>query len=96
MIDLSQKHNGQAASKCTLCNQRIPISDGCSCRRIQCNGILLDRVRFGDEEYDWQTRRCDDCGVYRGCFHHENCSREICPMCGELVILCDCETLYRS
>ena len=25
-------------------------------------------------------------------YHHESCTCEICPMCGELIMLCDCET----
>ena len=81
---------------CSYCHEKLPSLESCTCEAIRYSHGSVPRIRFGDEEYDWQTRRCDDCGVYRGCFHHENCSREICPMCGELLILCDCETLYRS
>ena len=81
---------------CSYCHEKLPSLESCTCEALRYSHGSVPRIRFGDEEYDWQTRRCDDCGVYRGCFHHENCSREICPMCGELVILCDCETLYRS
>ena len=81
---------------CSYCHENLPSLESCTCEAIRYSHGSVPRIRFGDEEYDWQTRRCDDCGVYRGCFHHENCSREICPMCGDLLILCDCETLYRS
>ena len=72
------------------------IDAGCDLNKDQANalGVILVpmTIRFGDEEYDWGTRRCGGCGVLIGGYHHENCSREICPMCGELIMLCDCET----
>lgn len=80
--------------KCSLCNQPLPQIEGCCCQSVQCNGVSLPRICFGDEEYNWGTRRCADCGVHKGSFHHENCSCEICPMCGELILLCNCETEF--
>lgn len=80
--------------RCSLCNERIPSMEGCTCGKIHCNGEAVERIRFGDEEYDWGTHRCGDCGVPKGNFHHESCNREICPLCGELLNLCDCETEF--
>ena len=80
--------------KCGLCGLKIPLSESCTYRKLKCNGIILKRVPFGDEEYNWSTRRCQDCGVYRGGYHHENCACEICPMCGELLTQCDCDAQF--
>jgi hypothetical protein len=30
--------------------------------------------------------------VFIGGYHHFNCACEICPMCGEQILLCNCET----
>ena len=92
MNDYFQAGRFHRRRKCTLCGHNIPQLESCCCTKVQCNGVILDRIKFGDEEYDWGTRKCADCGVYISGFHHENCSREICPMCGELILLCDCET----
>ena len=77
---------------CFYCREKLPSCESCSCRYIQYGSERLARIRFGEEEYDWGTRRCADCGVLIGSFHHENCTCEVCPMCGELILLCDCET----
>ncbi len=76
---------------CTLCGEKIPTPESCICKQISYSGEVITRIPYGDEEYNWGTLRCSGCGTYRGGFHHENCSREICPMCGELLVVCDCE-----
>lgn len=77
---------------CSFCHERLPSLESCTCNTIRYDRETVFRIRFGDEEYDWGTRKCGCCGVLIGGYHHENCNREICPMCGELVLLCDCET----
>lgn len=76
---------------CSLCREKLPSIESCTCEAVLFMGDSVPRIRFGDEEYDWGTSRCAGCGVPRGGYHHENCSREICPLCGELMHICDCE-----
>lgn len=76
---------------CSICREKLPSIESCTCEAVCFMGDRVPRIRFGDEEYDWGTSRCAGCGVPRGGYHHENCSREICPLCGELMHICDCE-----
>lgn len=76
---------------CSLCREKLPSIESCTCEAVRFMGDRVPRIRFGDEEYEWGTSRCAGCGVPRGDYHHENCSQEICPLCGELMHICDCE-----
>ena len=76
---------------CSLCREKLPSIESCACEAVRYMRDRVPRIRFGDEEYDWGTSRCAGCGVPRGGYHHENCSQEICPLCGELMHICDCE-----
>ena len=78
---------------CSLCREKLPSIESCACEAVRFMGDRVPRIRFGDEEYDWGTSRCACCGVRRGGYHHENCSQEICPLCGELMHICDCEIM---
>ena len=80
--------------KCSLCRECLPSKESCNCHMVRCNGEQLSRIPFGDEEYEWGTIHCLHCGVSKGGYHHENCSQEICPMCGEILNLCDCDTEF--
>lgn len=77
---------------CSYCREKLPSLESCTFKAIRYGPNTLPRIRFGDEEYDWGSWKCPGCGVLLGGYHHENCSCEICPMCGEQVIFCDCET----
>lgn len=77
---------------CSYCREKLPSLESCTFKAIRYGSDKLPRIRFGDEEYDWGSGKCPGCGVLLGGYHHENCSCEICPMCGEQVIFCDCET----
>ena len=37
-----------------------------------------------------ERKRCGDCNVKKGGFHHPGCDRERCPRCGEQLISCGC------
>lgn len=76
---------------CSICREKLPSIESCTCEAVRFMGDRVPRIRFGDEEYDWGTSRCAGCGVPRGGYHHEYCSQEICPLCGELMHICDCE-----
>lgn len=79
---------------CAICQERIPSSEGCTCTKIRCDGQLTARFRFGEEEYDGGRRRCACCGVERGGHHHAHCEKEICPLCGEPLLICGCDVEF--
>lgn len=79
---------------CSLCNEKLPTAESCTCSKIRYPSDIVSRIQFGDEEYDWGTRHCPRCGVLRNGYHHENCACEICPMCGELLTQCDCDAQF--
>lgn len=56
------------------------------------DGVVMDRVRYGDEEDDWgaNVRPCHDCFVIKGEFHVPGCDVERCIACGGQMIGCDC------
>lgn len=33
---------------------------------------------------------CSECGVGAGKFHHPRCNEEICPVCNDYLMECDC------
>lgn len=76
---------------CSICREKLPSIESCTCEAVRFMGDRVPRIRFGDEEHECGTSRCAGCGVPRGGYHHENCSQEICPLCGELMHICDCE-----
>ena len=76
---------------CSFCKEKLPSLESCTCTTLRYLGDPVSRIPLGDEEYDWGTSRCGCCGTHRGGYHHENCSHEICPLCGELLHICDCE-----
>jgi hypothetical protein len=42
-------------------------------------------------ERGWRaTKRCGDCGVQRGGYHHLGCDIQECPVCGRQMLSCDC------
>ena len=79
------------SKSCSLCHEKLPSLESCTCKSLRYMGETVPRIPFGEEEYDWGTARCGSCGTHRGGYHHENCCREICPLCGELMHICDCE-----
>lgn len=79
---------------CELCGQRMLRSDGCACEEVLCDGKVYSRIRYGDEQHEWGSERCHDCGAAVGHFHHLNCDVEECPACGGQLIGCDCDIEY--
>jgi hypothetical protein len=59
-------------------------------------GQEYSRVRYGEENNDWDVRHhansqpCPDCAVAEGQFHVVNCDTEQCPACGGQVLTCEC------
>jgi hypothetical protein len=54
-------------------------------------GVRYARIRYGDEQDDWGTKHCHDCGVRQGKYHVQLiCDAEEGPRCHGQVIGCDC------
>ncbi len=66
-------------------------SDSCVSVPVIINGQSYDPVRYGDEER-WQSerKRCHDCSVIKGGYHHPGCDVEECPVCHGQIISCGC------
>lgn len=65
-------------------------------------GDRVARIAFGKEsnylalEYhlknlEYDDVYCDDCGVKKGEYHLPNCDMEICPVCKQQKLSCDCD-----
>lgn len=77
-------------AKCKICGERMLRSKGCKCSKIIHNGRKIKRIKFGMGEYD-SGERCHDCNTSKRQYHHYGCDMEICPVCGEQLIGCECD-----
>jgi len=80
-------------TKCQLCNIEMkPNNSGCKYKYIiDGNGKYYKRVKYGDDGWGEDGRKCHDCNVKLGAIHHENCDVERCPKCGGQMLSCDCD-----
>lgn len=85
-------------SICIACENEMLTADSCIKIPVKIEDEQLDPVRYGDEErpVEWgpsaasEGRRCHDCGVNPGGFHHPGCDAEQCPKCRHQLISCGC------
>ena len=80
----------EGGTLCEICGQRMLIADGCSCSKIESNGKIYKRIKFGENPHD-KGEKCHDCGASKDHYHHFNCDAETCPVCGEQMLSCDCD-----
>lgn len=71
--------------KCEDCGKEMTKATSCSVDQI-CfpDGNQLHRIPYEGK------KRCPDCGVKDGGFHHFGCDMERCPQCGGQLIGCGC------
>lgn len=79
---------------CEYCNNEILV--GASCKpTLIINGSRYQRIRYGDPNDLYPNladeTSCPDCGCLKGMYHHWMCDMERCPVCGNQLLICDCD-----
>ena len=68
-------------------------ADSCTVAVLHRDGVAVQMVAWGSER-DWprsaEPKRCGDCRVMTGGFHHLGCDIQECPRCGHQMITCGC------
>ena len=59
------------------------------------NGKKIKAIPHGhadnhDPDATYESRRCHDCNVMPGGYHHPGCDAERCPACKGQIISCNC------
>lgn len=89
MNDIVKKYT-EGEAKCRLCGQTMSKSNGCLCSHLIYKGKKIERIKYGEDEYD-SDERCHDCLAKLGEYHHDGCDVERCPVCGDQLISCECD-----
>lgn len=87
-------------SVCDYCKEEMTIAHSCVRVPIIHEKKEYEPIKFGDEDMSdfelflqkrfGEAKRCGDCGVEKGGYHHPGCDIEKCPVCGLQLISCDC------
>ena len=68
----------------------MTTAESCTVSAFHRGGKAFALIRFGSERPRWGGKRCSDCGVHRGGFHHPGCDDAQCPACRVQQISCGC------
>lgn len=78
--------------ECILCGQKIG-SSGCLFKILEYKGRKYKRIKFGESvRFPINGhKKCPDCQVEVGQYHHFGCDWEECPRCGGQLLTCKCK-----
>lgn len=78
-------------ARCVWCGGEMTIVDSCVVDHLHDHGRCVSMVPWGSElRWPHSNRRCGDCGVAPGKWHHLGCDIQECPTCGGQLLSCDC------
>lgn len=78
--------------KCRLCGGAIGSTVGCRARTVMIGGKRFRRIKVGDpgDPYEGKTKaECEECSAKFGRWHHADCKKEVCPICGGQLATCE-------
>lgn len=77
---------------CTWCDREMGTAPSCTVNVLHQRGVAVEMVRYGAEVWRrWRpSKRCGDCNVVPGAFHHPGCDMAECPICSEQQLMCGC------
>src|SRR5690348_15987816 len=67
---------------CHWCRREMSSGESCTEHTLHLDGVAWPLAR--------SPRRCGDCGVGPGGFHHPGCDLQQCPRCRRQLITCGC------
>jgi hypothetical protein len=76
--------------KCKWCGRDINEASGCGKQPVVGHNQRWDRYSFGKEDNYNGEKKCPDCCVTKGNFHHVHCGVEMCPRCRGKIAVCGC------
>lgn len=76
---------------CRYCEAEMMVAKSCTVEALHRQGRRVAMIPYGSEAH-WRSKakRCGDCGVTRGGWHHPGCDIQECPMCGRQMLSCGC------
>lgn len=78
--------------KCRVCGCTVGKTVSCRIRTISYQGKSFRRVKVGDPGDPYEGKKvtaCASCGASFGRFHHADCEKEVCPICGGQLATCE-------
>lgn len=82
---------------CQHCNKEMSMTDTCDANKFKSfeDGTRMlssTNFNFSDDSTEKDSdKRCCDCGIKYGGYHHVGCQYECCPKCGGQWISCGCK-----
>jgi len=91
---MDARENGQGENEMSICNwcdQEMMTANDCpGTRTVEYpDGVVLQSIPYLSE-YGDEDKRCRDCNIELGNYHHPGCGMERCPRCNGQLVSCGC------